>query len=144
MLRRLRLPLNALGILLFCAVYAAPVVAECNSAPQTLADDVSTLDSQTAFIDPLANDFDAEGQPLSLQYLGDTCLGSVAVETDVLTYTPLIGVAETCNISYQAVDSEGASAPSTIAVTVRLFQPSIFSDGFEMGNTSNWSTTVVD
>ncbi len=64
-----------------------PLGAECNTAPQAEADEVAVLDTSIAFIDPLANDFDADGQPLSLQYLGDSCFGGVVVTDDTLTYS---------------------------------------------------------
>lgn len=129
---------------LVLALTALPLQAECNSPPQAVTDDVTTLDVQTILLDPLANDFDPEGQPLSLHYLSDSCLGSVAVSDDTLTFSALAGVAEVCSISYRAVDSQGASSTSSISITVQLFASSIFEDGFESGNTVNWSATIIE
>ncbi len=136
--------LTSLALVAWLAAVAPTAYAECNVAPQAQTDEVSVLDLASVLIDPLANDFDPDGQPLALQYLGDTCFGSVAVSGETLTYQPLAGVAESCSIAYRAIDSSGASASSAIAVTVSLFEPVVFGDGFEGGSTAQWSATVVE
>lgn len=114
---------------------SSPAGAQCNTAPTAVDDTAWTFD-QPVLIDVLANDSDPEGQALTVTATGWTCLGSVTVDFELLTFTPSEPVRQDCEIYYSVADEDGAQSAATVAMT---FPSEIFSDGFESGDTSAWS-----
>ncbi len=127
---------------IFAWLLAGPLAAQCNTAPTAVADASSTVDNQTLLIDVLANDSDADGDRLTVLVQSWTCPGEVTVGSfGVVTYEPAsVSDLLPCEIRYQAGDGT-ASSEAVVTVEVIPFQPEIFSDGFESGDTSAWDET---
>jgi hypothetical protein len=92
-------------------------VVAVNNAPVAFADTASTLDDEAIQIDVLSNDFDIDGDALSI--LGATAnSGSVEVENGVLVYTPTLGTQGDVQITYMITDASGATSQASVIVTV--------------------------
>ena len=115
----------------------------CNNAPTALADVAGTVVDRPLILDPLANDSDPEGQPLTAVVSSNGCPGQL--ETDpagTLTFRPPAGFAGACTILYRAQDSEGLLS-AEVAMSVAVNVPTaIFFDGFESGDLTAWSEVV--
>ena len=110
----------------------APPLAFSNSdkRPVTLDDTISvTLDSGPVSIDVLANDFDPEGQALSLTS-ASAALGTAQVETgNTVTYTPPPGISGFDTVVYLVSDVLGQQSSGQINVTILEPQLSIETTG---------------
>ena len=106
----------------------APPLAFSNSdkRPVTLDDNVSVaLDSGPISIDVLANDFDPEGQALSLSS-ASAALGTAQAEADnTVTYTPPPGISGFDTVVYLVTDVLGQQSSGQINVTILEPQLSI-------------------
>jgi T1SS-143 domain-containing protein len=94
-------------------------VAAVNDAPIAGADTATTLTDTPVVIDVLANDSDAEGDPLAVT--GATAAnGTVAIDpaTGALTYTPGTGFNGSDTISYTVSDGNGGTTGDTVTVVV--------------------------
>ena len=113
----------------------------CNTGPTAFNDVAATRDDRTLLLDVLANDSDPDGNPLTVQILTHDCPGTVTADsTETVTFIPVSVPATTnCSIDYRITDGEGGSANASVSVTVERFEPFIFGDGFESGDTSAWS-----
>lgn len=90
-----------------------------NKRPVTV-DDVLTVtkDSGSINVDVLANDFDPEGQPLSL-VSANAALGSTVIEAnDTLSYTPPAGISGFDTVTYTAADDLGQEKTGQINITI--------------------------
>ena len=118
-----------------------PCVAfgECNTAPTANPDTVIVLDLSPAFIMPLSNDSDGDGDALTVE-ISEECLGSISELGDgSLMYQGLEGRGEVCMFDYTIADGRGGSATSSITIdATALTTPEVFADGFESGDTSQW------
>ncbi len=129
-----------------CAILAwllaGPLAAQCNTAPDAVDDASSTVDNQTLLIDVLANDSDPDGDRLIVLFQSSTCPGQVTVgDFGIVTYEPVsVPDPVPCEIRYQADDGTALSE-AVVTVEVIPFQPEIFADGFESGDTSAWDET---
>ena len=94
-------------------------VAAVNDAPLVGVDTASTAEDTPVVIDVLANDSDADGDPLIVTAATATN-GGVAIDpvTGVLTYTPNANFNGTDTISYTLSDGAGGTSTGTVAVTV--------------------------
>lgn len=88
-------------------------------APVTV-DDAATTDEDTSVtIDPLGNDSDPDGDPLSFAETPVADNGTVNVNPDgTIEYTPNPDFNGTDTITYMATDPDGNETPGTITVTV--------------------------
>jgi len=92
-------------------------VVAVNDAPVAVADSASTLDDAAVEIDVLSNDFDVDGDALSI--LGAaTDSGSVEVKNGVLAFTPALGTQGDVQITYTITDASGATSQANVIVTV--------------------------
>ena len=122
-------------VILAASVAAAPVMAECNTAPVVGPLAVEALD-KIVQVDVLAAASDAEGHPLSVLSPSTTCDASVAVDFDLLSIDPDPSIREECTVSFTVEDELGETTTGT--VTVRVIAD-IFRDTFESGNTIGWT-----
>jgi hypothetical protein len=77
------------------------------------------LHGQAVTLDVLANDVDADGNPLTASVASGPAHGTVTVAADGrLVYTPDAGFVGTDSFSYVASDGQLASAPVTVTLTV--------------------------
>src|SRR5699024_10458598 len=101
-----------------------------NQAPQA-ADDQYTVeaDSVDNAFDVLANDTDADGDPLTIIGVSAPANGQAAISGDQVLYTPNAGFTGTDSFSYTIEDGFGGEASATVTVTVEsLNQPPVVDD----------------
>ncbi len=131
------------------ALLASPLSGACNVSPVALSEDAGTPETRTLIIDVLANDSDADGDPLTVSITSHTCaispaLGSPSVNASdqTLVFEPFPDVAPaSCTITYSV--SDGAlSDQASVTVSVTDVPAEVFADGFESGDTSAWSLVV--
>lgn len=105
------------------------VGAANNTAPVAVDDKVSTKEGVDVSIDVLANDSDAEGDPLSVASVAAPTHGSVTVLPDQsVAYTPAEGHTGNDSFSYTICDPYGACDSAQVVVTVTPAVP-VDSDG---------------
>ena len=101
----------------------ATVTLTVNSVPVANPDSYSTLPGQplevTAANGVLANDSNADGNPLSATLVTNVSNGTLTLNADgSFSYTPNAGFTGTDSFSYSASDSYAMSAPATVTITV--------------------------
>jgi hypothetical protein len=97
-----------------------------NCSPVARADAAATRPDAVVSIDPLANDTDADGDPLVFQILNTTGGTSVIddgttptdASDDRVSFTPAVPPPDKAVIAYQAVDPAGALGESIISVYI--------------------------
>ncbi len=91
-----------------------------NTAPTAVNDTAVTEQSTPVVVDVLANDSDADNDPLSIQSFTQGTTGMVATNNSKqLVYTPNAGFYGTDNFNYTISDGKGLTASATVNVTVR-------------------------
>ncbi len=89
-----------------------------NPPPVATNDTASTREDAPVTVRPLANDTDADGDPLSVT-TASAPNGSVVINPDgTLTYTPRADFNGTDTITYTISDGNGGTSTATISVTV--------------------------
>lgn len=96
-------------------VHVTPV----NDAPTAL-DDRASSDGGPVVIDVVANDYDPEGDPLSVLATTQPSHGVVTLVDGVVTYTPDAGYAGSDAFEYTVGDGHGGTAVATVYVDVAL------------------------
>ncbi len=96
---------------------------DANAAPVGVADDYTTPEGETLVVDAedgvLANDTDAEDEPLTATSVTPAGNGSVEVAEDgSFTYTPDAGFSGEDTFTYRADDGTSTSAATTVTITV--------------------------
>ncbi len=90
-----------------------------NKRPVTLDDALSVMmDSASISVDVLANDFDPEGQPLTLVAASASLGTAVAEPNNTVTYTPPVGISGFDTVVYTAADDLGQQTSGQINVTI--------------------------
>ena len=94
-------------------------VAPAPNTPPVAIDDVATAAPATpSSIDVLANDSDADGDPLAITAVSPPTGGTVAITGTVITYTSNAGFNGIDRFTYTISDGRGGSATANVAVTV--------------------------
>lgn len=98
------------------ALFGAPTIPVAPVA----ADDAAATAVDTAItVDVLANDSDANGDPLVVTNLTQPTSGAVALNPDqTVTYTPNPGFLGSDSFTYTANDGTADSSPATVTITV--------------------------
>jgi large repetitive protein len=108
--------LNHWALVVTVEVIEQPIV---NTAPVAVDDHAETTAGVPVVIDVLANDFDQDGDELSVVDLTQPENGSVTLNTDgSVTYTPDEGFEGTDTFTYRAFDGADWSDPATVTVEV--------------------------
>ncbi len=116
-----------------------PPVAVDDNAGDVFADTVSTVAAPGV----LANDSDVEMTPLSAVLVRGPLNGGLTLNADgSFIYTPDPGFIGTDDFRYKANDGDLNSLEAI--VSLRVITTEIFSDGFESGNSSAWSESVIE
>ncbi len=103
-----------------------------NHAPVAVDDSATSAINGSVVIDVLANDTDADGDPLSVQGVPTAMHGTVAVNADgTITYTPTPGYSGPDTITYEVVDGNGGSDIGHVGIQVGTS-----SDGIVNGTSS--------
>jgi subtilisin family serine protease/subtilisin-like proprotein convertase family protein len=105
------------------------------SNPPVAVDDTLTAQQDTPLIvDPsvlLSNDSDADGDPLTIQWVGNAVGGTVAINDDgTIGFTPELGGLAPCTFQYGVSDGTNTSTASVTVLIQPTFYPSHnFSNG---------------
>lgn len=101
-----------------------------NEAPQA-GDNQFTVDADSTdnALDVLANDSDADGDPLSIVSVTEPASGQAAVSGDQVLYTPNAGFTGTDSFTYTIEDGFGGQSSATVTVSVQsLNEPPVVGD----------------
>ncbi len=104
---------------------SAPVTVTLvvNTAPQTMADTYSTIEDSTLSVNAaqglLANDVDADGDPLSVTLDVGPARGQLTLQADgSFAYVPEANYAGPDTFSYRVTDGVDTSGPTTVLLTM--------------------------
>lgn len=89
-----------------------------NAPPVAVADSATALPGVPIAIPVLANDSDANGDPLVVTGVTDGAGGTAVAGASSVTYTPAAGFAGTDAFAYTIADGQGGTATATVLVTV--------------------------
>lgn len=97
----------------------ALTITSVNDRPVT-SDDQGTLDEDTALtLDVLGNDFDIDGDALTVTITSQPQFGDATVNADqTVTFVPCTDCNGSDSFSYQVEDGNGGSATSNVALTI--------------------------
>ncbi len=94
-------------------------VESANAAPVARDDSAATDEDTAVTIDVLANDEDADGDPLSASIASGPANGTVIANPDgTFTYTPNADFNGTDSFTYSLSDGQGGGATATVSVAV--------------------------
>jgi hypothetical protein len=103
---------------------ATVVVVVPNLTPTAVSDSASTRPGTPVTVDVLANDYDPEGQTLTVESVGAASHGSVALNQDgTLTYTSEAGFTGTDSFSYTINDGYGGITTGTVTISIHNEAP---------------------
>jgi uncharacterized repeat protein (TIGR01451 family) len=95
------------------------IVPAPNQAPVAHDDEVATDEDVPVDVDVLANDTDADGDPLVVTTVGAPAHGSAAINGDgTVRYAPAADYHGAVTFTYTIADGHGGTASATVAVTV--------------------------
>jgi hypothetical protein len=120
-------------------------VRPVNDAPVAVDDTANTASDTPRKIAILANDTDAEQDPLSVAAIGPVAHGSVTVNGDQsVTYTPDVGFAGTDAFTYAVTDGQ-LNSTATVSVTVGAVNhaPTAVNDGSTTAEDTPATITVL-
>ncbi|MET0225274.1 MAG: Ig-like domain-containing protein, partial [Dokdonella sp.] len=100
------------------ATVSVTLAARTNQAPIARNDTATTSFGQPITIDVLANDSDADGDPLNILDAGAALRGRVAIAGRALVYTPAPGFDGSDHFTYTIGDGRGGSASATVTIQV--------------------------
>jgi hypothetical protein len=92
--------------------------ATINTAPVAQNDSTSMTSGDSATIDVLANDSDADGNSLGIIDFTQGANGSVELSNNQLIYKPVVGFIGTDSFTYTVSDGNGGTATGTVSVQV--------------------------
>ncbi len=82
-------------------------------------DAFSVNQDSTTLFDVLANDSDADGNPLQITAVAAPAHGSASVSAGKISYTPTTGFVGVDTFSYTLADDKGATSTAQVSVTVK-------------------------
>jgi hypothetical protein len=93
-------------------------VTVLNQAPAASADSATTTEGVAVSLDPRVNDSDPDGDVITVVANGTPAHGAVSCTNATCRYTPVFGFVGTDSFDYTITDTHGATATSTVSVTV--------------------------
>jgi uncharacterized membrane protein len=94
-------------------------VLPVNQAPVAVADAATTFKDTAVTIHVLANDYDPDGDKLTVAAAGEPANGTAVVNADnTITYTPAPGFLGVDSFVYTIADGHGAPATAAVTITV--------------------------
>jgi len=93
-------------------------ITKANEPPVALDDSATTAVNTPVTIDVLANDFDADGDTLTVVSVTQGSHGSIINNGGDVTYTPDPGFSGTDSFTYTVSDGKGGTDTATVTVTV--------------------------
>ena len=100
------------------ATAAVRVTVLANRPPQAVDDEAETLEDVPVVVDVLANDTDADGDPLRVVSAGPADRGAAAVVAGRVRYSPASDWHGTTRFSYMVADPWGLTSTAAVTVTV--------------------------
>lgn len=94
--------------------FAAPA----NQPPVAVDDAVSTLEDSPVQIAVLANDYDPDGDALSIYSVGQPAFGTTLTSGSQIIYTPALNFFGNDSFGYTIIDGKGGASSATVTVTV--------------------------
>ena len=113
-----RLVVVALAVLVVAVGVPAIRAAAAGNAPVTGRDVERANKGQSITVSPLANDYDPEGESISILSVATPAHGTVSNQGSYFTYTPVATFSGTETITYTVRDSTGVTATGTVIVQV--------------------------
>jgi outer membrane protein OmpA-like peptidoglycan-associated protein len=99
-------------------------VTQPNRVPVAANDSASVLvDTRDNAINVLANDFDPDGDTLTISAVGTPANGTAMISGTRVLYTPRAGFVGADSFTYTISDGRGGSAQASVAITVTQPQP---------------------
>ena len=114
-----------------------------NTPPEAGDDTASINAGETANIAVLANDTDADGDPLTITGVTDPSDGTVVVDGDDITYTPDDGFVGTDSFTYTIDDGRGGTDTATVDVVVTNTAPDALDDSATVEPASTGTIAVL-
>jgi Bacterial Ig domain len=109
----------AQGRYVFVDVVRFPAVSSPNEPPVGVEDSATVSeDSGATTIDVLANDTDADGDPLTIASVSNPAHGTAVVESGKVNYTPNANYNGPDSFSYTVSDGNGGTDTATVSITV--------------------------
>jgi Ca2+-binding RTX toxin-like protein len=91
-----------------------------NHPPTAVADAVSTLRDEAVDVNPLANDSDADGDPITLASVTQPANGTASINPNgTVRYAPAAGFSGSDSFTYTIGDGRGGTAVGTVTITVQ-------------------------
>jgi len=113
-----------------------------NVAPVAVDDEATTDEDAPVTIAVLANDSDANSDPLVVVAVGDAARGTVTTDGQAVTYTPAADVNGTDAFTYTVSDGD-LTATATVAVTIRPVNDAPLALDDEASTASGTAVTVA-
>ncbi|MDX8348616.1 Ig-like domain-containing protein [Cognatiyoonia sp. IB215446] len=93
-------------------------VVQPNTGPVANDDVASVTADDVLILDVIANDTDADGDPLTIISVDPAVNGTVTIENNQLRYVPDAGFVGEETLSYTVSDGQGGSASASVQITV--------------------------
>ncbi|MET1078431.1 MAG: Ig-like domain-containing protein [Pseudomonas sp.] len=124
------------------------VTADPNLAPDALNDSATTLQGVPVTIDVLANDSDANGNPLNIVSVSNSApvYGTTAIVNGQIVYTPTTNPGPgglTDQFTYTISDGQGGGDTATVTVTITDALPTAVADTTTPGATRTESVNLI-
>ena len=121
-------------------------VTNVNDPPVAVADNATTLENTPVTIDVLNNDFDVDGDILTVVSVTQGTNGSVINNGGNVTYSPAIGFNGTDSFNYTVSDGNGGTDTATVTVNITVTEtPATINVQIDQGPTASifiWDDTT--
>ena len=94
------------------------VVVQSNRTPQVIGDTVTTQVGTPVTLRPLDNDYDQDGDNLTIVGVSTPLHGTVVLDGDTITYTPEAGYVGPDSFNYTVSDGTGGVGYAPVTITV--------------------------
>ncbi|TMM45437.1 Ig-like domain-containing protein [Colwellia ponticola] len=113
-----------------------------NTLPEVAADNTSTNDRTTITIDALANDTDADNDPLTISS-AFAKHGSVVIKGNQLVYSPKVGFEGVDTIEYNVSDGNGVDVTGIVTVSVQAYETITVTNKSSGGSLPSWIVLML-
>ncbi|MCC6595427.1 MAG: tandem-95 repeat protein [Rhodanobacteraceae bacterium] len=100
------------------ATVTIQVQPSANTPPVAAADSMAIAPGATVTINALVNDYDADGDPLTITWLGIPSRGVASIAGNSIVYTAATTALGTDTFSYRISDGRGGSASARITINI--------------------------
>ena len=118
-------------------------VRPVNDAPEAVNDSATTDEDSAVSIDVVANDSDAEGNPIQLLSVGAASHGTATITAQGVAYTPQADFYGSDSFAYTVQDSLGASSQGQVSVQVLPINDPPIADAGQDQSVRNKSQVIL-